>query len=50
MTMNDVRAAVAHYLALLAGPSADDAYHSLLELGRPAVPHLVECLSRSQIC
>jgi hypothetical protein len=42
MTMNDVRDAVAHYLALLAGPSADDACRSLLELGHPAVPHLVD--------
>jgi hypothetical protein len=40
--MNEVRQAVTHYLGQLAGPSAEDACHSLLELGRSALPQLVD--------
>jgi len=42
--MNDAREVVTHLLAQLAGPSADDACHALLELGRLALPQLVEAV------
>ncbi len=40
--MDDLRTIVAEYVSDLAGSGADDACHSLLELGPRALPHLEE--------
>lgn len=41
----DLRIVVAGYVAELAGSRADDACHSLLELGPGALPHIEEAFS-----
>src|ERR1700730_5250520 len=40
--MNDLSSMVRHYVSQLASSDADDACHSLLELGPVALPHLQE--------
>jgi hypothetical protein len=42
MKREELRAVVANYVSELTGPQADDAWHSLLELGAAALPHVEE--------
>src|SRR5688572_13490453 len=42
--MNDLREVVRHYASELAGPGADDAWHSLVELGPAALPFVCDAL------
>jgi len=40
---NDVASIVQEYVGQLGERGAEDAYHSLVELGTEAVPHLAGC-------
>jgi hypothetical protein len=42
MRESDLEGMVAHYLDRLDGPGSDDAFHSLLECSREALPALIE--------
>jgi len=46
--MQDVRAAVNHYVAMLSGPDSDNACHSLGELGELALPYLTEAFETTR--
>jgi hypothetical protein len=46
--MEDIRAAVVHYVAMLSGPDSDNACHSLWELGEVALPYLVEAFETTR--
>src|SRR5215510_13211857 len=45
--MRDLREYVNHYVAQLTGPGADDAWHSLVDAGPAALPHLVDAFNRT---
>jgi hypothetical protein len=42
--MQDLHGYVEHYVAKLSGPHAETAWHSLVEAGPPALPHVVRAL------
>lgn len=45
--MRDLREYVADYVRQLSGPGANDAWHSLVDAGPPALPHIVDAFNSS---